>query len=247
MKSSILLQGLIILVMLAGGCKKETSPTEEGFPPDIPVLSSPLNGNTGLSVSLTLRWDESSGATSYTVQVSTSSSFTTLKVDTSGITNTYFTVGGLNYGTKYYWRVKANNSFGESDYSTIWSFTTLSLEGRWQGTTGQNLSVYFHINASGAIDTMRVYIRLNLVTTSCTAMFYTDAAATITNASFTAILKNPNVTTLTTTIRGTFSSGTASSGTYDANNASATVICGSGVYWAAGGILSASTWQATKQ
>ena len=43
--------------------------------PAAPTLSSPTNGATGVSTSPTLTWNTSSGATSYRLQVSTSSAF----------------------------------------------------------------------------------------------------------------------------------------------------------------------------
>jgi subtilisin family serine protease len=45
-------------------------------PPSAPTLSSPANGATGVSIPATFTWNASTGATSYRVQVSTSSSFT---------------------------------------------------------------------------------------------------------------------------------------------------------------------------
>lgn len=92
--------------------------------PAAPVLSSPANGATGVSTSPTLYWNASSGATSYRLQVSTSSSFTTLIVDQSGITTTSKAVTGLATTMAYYWRVNATNSAGTSAWSTVWSFVT---------------------------------------------------------------------------------------------------------------------------
>ncbi|MDI6778973.1 MAG: S8 family serine peptidase [Bacteroidota bacterium] len=98
------------------------------FPPTTipvaPILSSPANGATGVSTSPTLTWNASSGATSYRLQVSTSSAFTTTLVDQSGITSTSYSLTGLSSGTIYYWRVNATNSTGTSNWSSVWSFTT---------------------------------------------------------------------------------------------------------------------------
>lgn len=92
--------------------------------PAAPTLSSPANGATGVSTSPTLTWIASSGATSYRLQVSTSSAFTTLTIDQSGITTTSQAITGLASGTLYYWRVNATNSAGTSGWSSVWSFTT---------------------------------------------------------------------------------------------------------------------------
>ncbi len=93
-------------------------------PPAAPALSSPANGATGLATSLTLSWNASTGATSYRLQVSTSSAFTTTVVDQSGLSGTSSLVSGLLTGTTYYWRVNASNSGGASAWSATWSYAT---------------------------------------------------------------------------------------------------------------------------
>ncbi|MGA9365007.1 MAG: T9SS type A sorting domain-containing protein [Bacteroidota bacterium] len=95
--------------------------------PSAPTLSSPSNGATGVSIAPTLSWNASTGATSYQLQVSTSSSFSTTVVNQSGITATSYAVSGLTNNTVYYWRVNATNAGGTSAYSTAWSFTTSML------------------------------------------------------------------------------------------------------------------------
>jgi len=93
--------------------------------PSAPVLISPTTGSTGVSQNPTLTWNTASGATSYNIQVSTSSDFSTTVVSTS-TTSTSYIATGLAQGTKYYWHVSASNSAGTSLYSTTWDFTTLS-------------------------------------------------------------------------------------------------------------------------
>jgi subtilisin family serine protease len=93
-------------------------------PPAAPVLSSPANAATGVAVPATLSWAASSGATSYNVQVSTSSTFGTLFLDRPGVTTTSTSVSGLAASTVYYWRVSATNSGGTSAFSAARSFTT---------------------------------------------------------------------------------------------------------------------------
>ncbi len=98
--------------------------TAAGSPPSAPTLSSPRNGATNVSKTPTLKWNASSGATSYRVQVSTSSSFTTTVYDQAGITSTSVTLPQLNGRTTYYWHVSASNAYGTSAYSATWRFTT---------------------------------------------------------------------------------------------------------------------------
>jgi uncharacterized protein (TIGR02145 family) len=92
-----------------------------------PTLSSPSDGTIQAPLSLILYWNVSNTATSYTLQVSTNSLFSTFVYNQSGLTNTNQQISGLNNFTKYYWRVNAINSFGTSSWSNTWSFITLSV------------------------------------------------------------------------------------------------------------------------
>ncbi len=92
--------------------------------PSVVVLSSPSTDATNQPIGVSLIWNTSAGASSYTVQVSTSSDFSSTLVNQSGIQNTSYNISGLSYDTKYYWRVKAVNINGASDWSTVWNFTT---------------------------------------------------------------------------------------------------------------------------
>ncbi|MBI3111316.1 MAG: fibronectin type III domain-containing protein [Ignavibacteriales bacterium] len=92
--------------------------------PEPPLLASPSNGVSEQPTTVSLTWNPSASATSYRLQVSTSSSFTTTIFDQEGITSTSQTVGGLANNTTHFWRVRALNAGGASDWSTVWRFTT---------------------------------------------------------------------------------------------------------------------------
>lgn len=98
--------------------------TGAGSPPAAPTLVSPANGASNVSRTPTLVWNASAGATSYRVQVSTSSTFTTTVFDQSGITSTSVTLPTLNAKTRYYWHVNASNLNGTSGWSSTWNFRT---------------------------------------------------------------------------------------------------------------------------
>jgi photosystem II stability/assembly factor-like uncharacterized protein len=111
-----------------------------------PVLISPPNNSTAISLMPSLSWFTANGASSYRIQLSTDSLFAAILFDTSGVTDTTVTVPGNNLTglTKYYWRVNSANEIGTSPYSTVWNFTTLQnlpvslkvyLEGFWNGIT----------------------------------------------------------------------------------------------------------------
>ena len=95
--------------------------------PSAPTLSIPANNATSVTVPATLSWNASTGATSYSVQVSKTSSFTTssnLVYNVSGITAPSTSVSGLLSKTTYYWRVNAKNTAGTSSYSSSRYFKT---------------------------------------------------------------------------------------------------------------------------
>jgi hypothetical protein len=93
-------------------------------PPVAPVLASPSNGATAQSVTPTLTWNASSGATSYFLEVTTSSIFNGGYYYDYAVAGTSQQVGPLSGLTTYYWRVSAVNSIGTGAPSTVWTFTT---------------------------------------------------------------------------------------------------------------------------
>jgi hypothetical protein len=97
------------------------------LPPVAPVLSAPANGATGVSINPTLLWNASPTATSYRLQISTTTTFEagSIVLDRSGIATTSHTVSGLSHLTTYFWRVSATGSGGTSSFSVAWSFTTI--------------------------------------------------------------------------------------------------------------------------
>lgn len=96
------------------------------FVPSIPVLASPLNNSTNQPLREPLLWHKSPVAYSYHLQISEDSLFQVLIYNDSIITDTTKQVSNLNPATSYYWRVKAKNESGVSNWSDAWSFTTQS-------------------------------------------------------------------------------------------------------------------------
>lgn len=94
--------------------------------PDPPVLTTPASGATGVSLNPTLLWNASAGATSYQLQVSTASNFSSTIFDQAGLTGTSQALSNLLSLTQYFWRVRASNAVGTSSYSTVSNFTTAS-------------------------------------------------------------------------------------------------------------------------
>jgi hypothetical protein len=94
--------------------------------PSALVLSSPANSATGVVTNPILSWSSVPNALSYSVQVSTVSSFASTVVNQAGIASTSCPVSGLSNNTTYYWRVNALNASGAGSWSTSGTFTTVA-------------------------------------------------------------------------------------------------------------------------
>jgi hypothetical protein len=103
--------------------------TQVAPPPPVPILLSPADGETGVSLTPTLDWTDVSGAVKYRVQVSTQSNFGTTVLDDSSSAVSQFNVppGILTYYTVYYWRVSAKNSTSWSSFTAARNFRTYGL------------------------------------------------------------------------------------------------------------------------
>lgn len=90
--------------------------------PGIVQLSSPANGATVSTSTVTLSWNSASGVTSYNVALDTSSSFTNPVA--WSVAGSSQTTSVLSQNTTYYWRVASVNASGFSPWSSVFSFTT---------------------------------------------------------------------------------------------------------------------------
>lgn len=90
------------------------------------TLITPADSSTGIVVNPVFEWSAVSGADSYTLQVSTTSTFTTSSMvyNTAGLTGTTQQVNGLNPNTLYYWRVRSASGATQGFYSVKYTFTT---------------------------------------------------------------------------------------------------------------------------
>jgi hypothetical protein len=78
-------------------------------------------------VSLTPKivWLEKDGAISYDLQISKKPDFTEIVINETSITDTYYQVkSSLEKNTTYYWRFRAVNNNGHTDWRSK-SFTTI--------------------------------------------------------------------------------------------------------------------------
>lgn len=92
--------------------------------PLVPVLVSPENGALSISLAPVLNWNKAVGADYYDVQLSTNSYFSDLHLDTTGVLTDELEVFNLESNTNYYWRVRALNDGGASNWSGYYWFKT---------------------------------------------------------------------------------------------------------------------------
>ncbi len=132
-----------------------TTMQEPVVAPDDPTLVSPNNGATNVSINTSLSWNSAARAVSYSLQVSTNSSFSSLVVNQSGISGTSYSVN-LNYNTTYYWRVNATNSSGTSLWCSPFIFTTSGRNSYpwFQPNTGLSHSIIIQLDVNPTIDGM---------------------------------------------------------------------------------------------
>lgn len=117
--------GLTAIATHGAGMYSGVVTTTASALPEQPVLAAPLDGSKGVGETSLLEWKAVQSAAYYVVEVSTSPAFATLHLQQGGLAATQFTVAGLEPGlVRYYWRVRAVNSGGTSEYSSVWSFTT---------------------------------------------------------------------------------------------------------------------------
>jgi len=93
-------------------------------PPYAPSAPNPINGATNVPIDIDLSWtggDPNGDPVTYDVYFGTSSSPPKVVGNQS---STIYDPGTLNFGTMYYWRIVAWDSFGASTTGDLWSFTT---------------------------------------------------------------------------------------------------------------------------
>lgn len=92
------------------------------------VITSPTDGQNGLSTTVNLNWAAQANATGYHVQVSQFSNFSSLVAENFASTNS-FTLSGLSQATRYFWRVIPMNNCGSVAITSAqaYDFTTGNL------------------------------------------------------------------------------------------------------------------------
>jgi hypothetical protein len=89
----------------------------------VPAAVSPANAANINATYTTIKWNHALNATQYRLEMSTSSTFSTLYLDTT-ISDTAFAVSSLSDSATYYWRVRSLGSLSSTKPSTARSFMT---------------------------------------------------------------------------------------------------------------------------
>ncbi len=139
---------------------------------DEPTLTAPGDGSFHNLTAPDLQWTAVTGATSYTVEIAEDNAFSVNLQTFSGINATNYIVAGLNNFTNYYWRVKAANVNGESDFSSTFIFKTKlaapTLLSPANGSTDASVVSFFDwdavIGASPVTYTLQIATDANFTT-----------------------------------------------------------------------------------
>lgn len=89
-----------------------------------PLLLQPSNGTEVNSPFITLQWAAVQSASTYDVQVATTSDFSETVISRSNITQLNTTISGLEQATTYFWRVRGVNIGGPGAWSEAFAFST---------------------------------------------------------------------------------------------------------------------------
>ncbi len=107
---------------------------------------TPANASIDMPVSLNIDWDPVTGNTGYIYQYDTVNTFDSplFYHGNSATNNSNADIANLYFGTTYYWRAAAKNTVDTSQWSPIWSFTTIDQiynTSPANGSTEQNLTL----------------------------------------------------------------------------------------------------------
>jgi hypothetical protein len=115
------------------------------------TLVSPGNFATNQPLSPTFTWNAADQGETYTIDIATDSAFTNVVYSASGLPGTSHTPAILlDPSTVYFWRVKADNACGSSEYSQTFLFTTEAPAGTCPVGTAPN-ELFFDDFESGAV------------------------------------------------------------------------------------------------
>jgi len=93
--------------------------------PAKPILLSPSNNSINQNASVVLKWYKVKYAASYELIMYEASDFSTSVHTNTAIIDTTYAAPDMNYSKTIYWKIRAVNAAGNSDYSEPFNFRTL--------------------------------------------------------------------------------------------------------------------------
>lgn len=93
---------------------------------DICSLVAPANGATQQTVNTLLDWSAISGVSFYDFQADTSMAFNSIYLQNGSVTTSQNNLAELQFGKTYYWRIRARHSQDTTQWSVVYSFSTLN-------------------------------------------------------------------------------------------------------------------------
>lgn len=104
-----------------------------------PLMIYPPKDTINIPITLEFKWGKVDNSTYYKIRYSKNQNMSdSIEIQT---TDNQILVENLDYDTKYYWQVKTGNNQGESDYSQIWSFTTMIKPVKLTSPTNQSNNI----------------------------------------------------------------------------------------------------------
>jgi len=94
--------------------------------PQAPALLLPAQGAANLAQPVNFSWSASATAETYELQLARNVYFVPVETVLEGLTQTNTQMGSLEPSTTYFWRVRAQNAAGYSNFSGIRNFSTSS-------------------------------------------------------------------------------------------------------------------------
>jgi len=133
----------------SGGTSASSSNGTQATTVSVPSAPATPTFSSVSSTGFTVNWVAVSGATSYRLDVSTSSTFATFATQDLTVSGTSQAVTGLSPGTTYYARVRAVNSGGTSASSSNGTKATLTSYQQYLSGLGFDTSTAFNADANG--------------------------------------------------------------------------------------------------
>jgi protein involved in ribonucleotide reduction/spore maturation protein SpmB len=150
-----------------------------------PSLVAPINASSFNVPNVLLDWGGSTGATDYEFRIDTIALLAASPIQIS--TASQFSTSNLRFGTIYYWQVRAIKTtapIDSSNWSSVWSFTTVDVLNLISPTNGSNFIVPNELlDWSGLFGVTNYQIQLDTVNTFNSSVLVSNNTSTVSQFS----------------------------------------------------------------